>query len=40
MENIDFMYLLILFGFFVGINLIYKKFPKNNDRLFKLLTKD
>ena len=40
MGQLDIIYLVLLFGLFVLINLTYKKFPKNHDKLYKILTDD
>jgi hypothetical protein len=40
MGTVDFWYLLFLLGLFIVINFTYKKFPKNHDNLYKILTKD
>ncbi len=40
MGKLDIIYLILLFGLFVLINLAYKKFPKNHDKLYKMLTED
>lgn len=40
MGDINLVYLALLVGLFITINFVYKKFPKNHDRLYKLLTKD
>ncbi len=40
MGNLNFWYLLLLLGLFIVVNFTYKKFPKNNEKLYKILTKD
>lgn len=40
MGNIDFWFLLVLLGLFFLVNFLYRKFPRNQEKLFKMLTKD
>ncbi len=40
MSQVDIFYLIVLLGLLVTINFTYKKFPKNHDKLFKMLTED
>ncbi len=38
MGSIDLWYLLVLLGLFVIVNYGYKKFPRNDEKLLKMLT--
>lgn len=40
MNDINFLYLALLVGLFITINFVYRKFPKNHDKLFKMLTEN
>ncbi len=40
MNQIDIIYLVVLLGLLFTINFTYIKFPKNHDKLFKMLTED
>lgn len=40
MSNIDVWYLFLLLGLFLLVNFTYKKFPRNQEKLYKILTKD
>lgn len=40
MGNIDFLFLTILIVLFLIVNFVYKRFPRSNEKLLKLLTDD
>lgn len=40
MGNIDLLYLTVLLVLFLIVNFTYRRFPRNNEKLLKMLTDD
>lgn len=40
MSLVDIIYLMVLVGLLVAVSFSYRKFPRNQENLFELLTKD
>lgn len=40
MSQVDIIYLAVIFSVYLLINFAYKKFPKNHEKLYEMLTKE
>ena len=40
MGNLDIWYLAVLLALFLVVNIAFKKFPRNHEKLIKMITED